>query len=71
LNFFFIKRDFGFRTPLEKVFPIGKYQFSYEKQTLQIGQNTQTLSTKETEILKMLCENCNQVLNRQNALKKR
>jgi len=60
------------RTKNEKnkyVFNIGKYVFDANKQILKIGDKTHKLTTKESELLKLLCQNRNQVLERNFALK--
>jgi DNA-binding response OmpR family regulator len=43
--------------------------FDFNKQTLTISGVTQKLTTKETELLKLLCDNKNAVLERNFALK--
>ncbi len=48
---------------------IGKYDFDAMKQTLSIGDHIQNLTTKETELLKLLCNNRNRILERNFALK--
>jgi len=48
---------------------IGKYEFDSQKQTLIIGEKIQNLTTKETELLKLLCNNKNRILERNYALK--
>lgn len=49
-------------------FEIGSYLFDPVAQTLQHGGMRQELSYRESEILKRLCENCNQVVNTQDIL---
>lgn len=51
-------------------FQIGEYQFDYNRQTLTIGDQTQKLTSKESELLKLLCDSLNQVLDRRIALHK-
>jgi len=51
-------------------FQIGAYQFDYNRQTLTIGNQMQKLTSKEAELLKLLCDNLNQVLDRRIALLK-
>jgi two-component system OmpR family response regulator len=53
----------------QQEFAIGEYIFDTEKQILKIGNNIQKLTTKETELLKLLCLNKNSVLERNFALK--
>src|SRR6056297_391166 len=50
-------------------YQIGDYVFDSQKQILQIGDKTQKLTTKESELLKLLCNNMNNVLERNFALK--
>ncbi len=51
-------------------FDMGKYHFNPKLRELKIGNNTQTLSPKENELLKMLAEHKNDLLPRERALKK-
>jgi two-component system, OmpR family, response regulator len=53
----------------QQVFNIGDYIFDTEKQTLKNGDQLQKLTTKETDLLKLLCLNKNSVLERNFALK--
>ena len=50
------------------LFPLGKYSFDSQKQILTIGKTSQKLTTKESELLKLLCSNKNKVLERNFAL---
>lgn len=50
-------------------FEIGKYKFEYPTQKLEIEGQVQNLTTKEAELLKLLCLNKNRVLEREIALK--
>lgn len=52
-----------------QTFKIGKYIFNPQKQILTINGNTQNLTTKETELLKLLCQHANKILDRNYALK--
>jgi len=45
-------------------FKIGKYEFDYSNYSLVLGENTRKLTKKEAEVLKLLCVNKNQVLQR-------
>ena len=54
----------------ETTFHIGKYLFHYEKQLLEIGEEQISISKKEAELLKLLCEHKNEVLSRNETLKK-
>ncbi|MCQ2974554.1 MAG: response regulator transcription factor [Bacteroidales bacterium] len=52
------------------IFNIGDYNFDCNKQTLQyLEQEPEKLTTKESDLLKLLCINVNKVLERNYALK--
>lgn len=51
-------------------FVIGKYNYDYTRQILSINGVDQKLTSKEAELLKMLCEKKNDILDRSFALKK-
>ena len=53
----------------QELFKLGKYDFDAQKQTLTINEHTQKLTTKEAELLKLLCNNKNKVLERNYALR--
>jgi DNA-binding response OmpR family regulator len=53
----------------QQVFTLGKFTFDTRKQTLTEGDNTVKLTTKESDLLKLLCQNANKVLERNYALK--
>ena len=56
--------------PEEKnVFVLGQYKFDYPAQKLEINGSVQGLTTKEAELMKLLCLNKNRVLEREIALK--
>jgi two-component system, OmpR family, response regulator len=50
-------------------FSIGKYKFDYPHQILEINGSQQKLTTKEADLLKLLCLNANDILDRNFALK--
>lgn len=50
-------------------FVIGAYIFDYEKQLLRHSDNNQKLTSKESELLKLLCENLGKPVSRSFALK--
>jgi len=50
-------------------FIIGKYTFDSNKQLLTFGDKIFKMTTKESELLKLLCQNRNQILERNFALK--
>ncbi|MDR1526114.1 MAG: response regulator transcription factor [Dysgonamonadaceae bacterium] len=55
----------------EGPYVIGKFTFDPQKQVLSCGKHNPTkLTTKESDLLGLLCENVNQVLERNYALKK-
>ncbi len=52
------------------LFKIGQFDFDYNRQILKKGKDEQKLTSKESELLRLLCLNANQVLDRSEALKK-
>ena len=64
-----LRRTKGNGTGKPSIYAIGKYQFDTHKQLLMIGDHSQKLTTKESELLKLLCNNANQILERNFALK--
>jgi len=52
------------------IFRIGLFVFDYNRQILRSDHEEFRLTSKEAELLKMLCENVNKVLDRSLALKK-
>jgi DNA-binding response OmpR family regulator len=63
-----IRRTKG-ATIVQDVFQLGKFKFDTQKQQLIEGDNIVKLTTKESELLKLLCNNANKVLERNFALK--
>lgn len=53
----------------QQVFTLGRYTFDTRKQTLTEGDEAVKLTTKESDLLKLLCQNANKVLERNYALK--
>jgi DNA-binding response OmpR family regulator len=53
----------------QNVYTLGKYVFDFQKQTLTSTDDTHKLTTKESELLKLLCDNMNEILDRNYALK--
>ena len=53
----------------QKEFSFGNFKFDHLHQTIEIAGAKQKLTTKESELLKLLCLNINQVLDRNIALK--
>lgn len=57
--------------PKEKVvYNLGKYVFDTQKQTLSFGDEHKKLTTKENDLLQLLCLHMNEILQRDFALKK-
>ncbi len=52
-----------------ETFIIGDYEFDSQKQILKYGTEEQKLTTKESDLLRLLCNNMNNVLERNFALK--
>lgn len=64
------------RTPLglidddnKNTFNFGQFNFDYNQQLLTHNGSSRNLTSKETELLKLLCQNMNQTLDRSLALK--
>lgn len=53
----------------QPVFTLGKFTFDTRKQTLSEGDNVVKLTTKESDLLKLLCQNANKILERNYALR--
>ncbi|MCB0428931.1 MAG: response regulator transcription factor [Flavobacteriales bacterium] len=51
-------------------FDLGKFHFNYDQQLLQIGDKETKLTSKESDLLKLLCAHKNQVLERNYALQR-
>ncbi|OAQ39227.1 two-component system response regulator [Pedobacter psychrophilus] len=49
-------------------FEIGNYHFNYQTQIISLNEQTQKVSTKEAELLRLLCLKMNDVLTREEAL---
>ena len=61
-------RDNKEEEPEQKVFSIGDYTFDYTTQLIKFKDQQQKLSTKEAELLRLLCLKKNTVLTREEAL---
>lgn len=57
-------RNQSFRQNEQNEFQIGKYKFDYTKRVLEINGRKKELTTKESDLLKLLCLNANDVLDR-------
>ncbi len=64
-----LRRTKGARGGETNIWKIGSFSFDANKQKLQGTGTEQKLTTKETELLKLLCNNMNQVLERNFTLK--
>ncbi len=53
----------------QNTFQLGGYFFDYNKQTLTYADKVLKLTTKESDLLKLLCDNKNSILERNYALK--
>ena len=53
----------------QQIFTLGRFTFDTRKQTLSEGEEIVKLTTKESDLLKLLCQNANKVLERNYALK--
>ena len=53
----------------QPVFTLGIYTFDTHKQTLAHGDEVVKLTTKESDLLKLLCQNANKILERNYALR--
>ncbi len=56
--------------PVVKACSIGKYTFDYTKMTLQLGNSSRKLSSKEADLLQMLISNKNELVQRSVILEK-
>lgn len=65
-----LRRTVGENKQQEKTeFAIGKYSFDYQKRILSLEKESQKLTSKENELLRLLCLNEGKVLERTYALK--
>ena len=53
----------------QPIFTLGKYTFDTRKQLLALGDEFVKLTTKESDLLKLLCQNANKILERNYALR--
>ena len=63
-----VSKDTSNAEPVQTQFEIGKYTFDYTTQLIQFNGKQQKLSTKEAELLQLLCLKKNTVLTREEAL---
>ena len=64
-----LRRVKGKRDKDITMFQLGKFTFDTQKQTLRIGDQVTKLTTKESELLTLLCNHANEILERNYALK--
>ena len=64
-----LRRVKGKTKKIQTVYQLGKYIFDTQRQSLTIGDEIAKLTTKECELLALLCAHSNQVLERELALK--
>ena len=64
-----LRRVHGKKAKDATVFRIGRFVFDAQKQLLTIGENQTKLTTKENELLALLCAHSNEILQRDFALK--
>ena len=65
-----ILRRAGYSTQGGKIFSIGSFTLDYNSQVLTRDGQEHRLTSKENELLRLLCENINEVLDRSYALNK-
>lgn len=56
--------------PEGDVYKLGNMEFNFVRQTLSMGKEEQKLTSKEAALLKLLCQNLNDVVDRSMALNK-
>jgi len=64
-----LRRVRGKRDKDITMYRLGKFTFDTQKQTLMIGDKSTKLTTKESELLTLLCNHANEILERNYALK--
>ena len=64
-----LRRVRGKKNKENTVYKIGKFTFDTQKQILSIGDKQTKLTTKESELLSLLCSHANEILQRDFALK--
>lgn len=65
-----LRRGTTTSTPAPTSFQIGDYTFDSTHQTLTHGKNQRKLTTKETELLRLLCLHINETVRREVALRR-
>ena len=64
-----MRRTKGKKSKESTLYHIGKFTFDTQKQLLCIGDDQRKLTTKENELLALLCSHANEILQRDFALK--
>jgi DNA-binding response OmpR family regulator len=64
-----LRRTKGIKGEEKNTWELGKFTFDVQKQELKDKDQVQKLTTKEADLLRLLCNNMNQVLERNFALK--
>lgn len=64
-----MRRVNGQKNKVVTVYQIGRFVFDTQKQVLTIDDEQQKLTTKESELLMLLCSHANDILQREMALK--
>jgi len=64
-----LRRVHGQKTKTVTLYHFGAFTFDTQKQLLTIGEEQQKLTTKESELLTLLCAHANDILQREYALK--
>lgn len=64
-----LRRTLGEADNTQVVFKLGRFTFDARKQTLSDANDSTKLTTKESELLRLLCVHANKVLERNYALK--
>ncbi|MBR6455691.1 MAG: response regulator transcription factor [Prevotella sp.] len=64
-----LRRVRGKKSKESSLYKIGKFTFDTQKQLLSIGKENRKLTTKENELLSLLCSHTNEILQRDFALK--
>lgn len=65
----FLRRANGSLPKTDTQFKLGNYLFDSQNLTLLLGTETKTLTQKESDVLKLLCQNQDHVLKREEILK--
>ena len=65
-----IRRSFDENKPENNIFIVGKFTFDYAHQNLTIDGTDRHLTAKEADLLRLFCINFNQVIERNDTLRK-